>query len=379
MKTMILHRLGFHFDHARQLMVFNGQLEDGYQFEVGFPIGHVALTFDREAAALGWIGEPIMGGDYVTIEGFFGSLARAASSVGRAVGGAVAGAAKAVAKPAATVAKAYANTVQKVAKQAVHYARAAAKTVGPVFQSALSMVPGVGTLASMGLGAMSGVLQGKSLTEIGKMVATGAIPGGPLVVALATTAANVAIAGVQGKNLVNAARTELVNAAVSQVPVPQAQAILRDAANAALSGQNVLKSAKASLINQALNQIPDPSARELARAALSGAKPADIINKASPKMLTQVAAQPNAKTGTLLAAVVASAGQPAVAKKSVSQAFPAIGANGLAAFGAGTRAASVIRSKSGLVSPLRSRVASLALSRQPAARMTIAGLRSTFF
>lgn len=69
-----VRRLAFLFDRAKQALVFRGELESGYAFEVAFPIGHVAVTFEREAAALGYAAGPLLGGDYVTVDGFLGAV-----------------------------------------------------------------------------------------------------------------------------------------------------------------------------------------------------------------------------------------------------------------------------------------------------------------
>jgi hypothetical protein len=68
-----MHRLSFSFDRTRQALVFQGQLENGYTFEVAFPIGHVALTFDNQASELGYCGSPIMG-SVDTVDGFLGAV-----------------------------------------------------------------------------------------------------------------------------------------------------------------------------------------------------------------------------------------------------------------------------------------------------------------
>lgn len=68
-----MHRLAFSFDRTRQALVFQGQLENGYTFEVAFPIGHVALTFDNQASELGYCGAPIMG-SVDTVDTFLGAV-----------------------------------------------------------------------------------------------------------------------------------------------------------------------------------------------------------------------------------------------------------------------------------------------------------------
>jgi hypothetical protein len=395
MYTATIHRLGFNYDRTRQALVFTGMLENGFQFEVCFPIGHVALTFDNEHANLGYIGEPMMG-DVATIEGFFSSLVKVVTAPARAVQSA----AKSV---ASTAKKAYDNTIKKVAQQAVYYAKKGVTAVGKgiaagakfvataalvpfkaaydigsgknVLQSlqgvikqvqmVASFVPGVGTLASVGLGGMNGVLQGKSLTEVAKGVFAGAIPGGPLVTAAAMTAANMVQAGVEGKNIIKAAATELAKEALKFVPSADAQAILLSATNAALSGQNVLQGAKAAIINQALAQISDPGAQQALRATLAG-KPVDqIVAAAGGKFLLAVAAIPNSKTGALVGGIV----------HQVTAAAPAVrsGPSGIAApprygaLAANQRAAATLTSamQARQVAPVRGAVSALANAMWP--------------
>jgi hypothetical protein len=61
MTMLTVHQLMFGFDRATNTIIFQGELENGYKFGVAFPIGHVVVTFDREAAALGYAGNPICG------------------------------------------------------------------------------------------------------------------------------------------------------------------------------------------------------------------------------------------------------------------------------------------------------------------------------
>lgn len=412
MYTATIHRLGFQYDRRRQALVFTGMLENGYQFEVCFPIGHVAVTFDNEAANLGYIGEPLMG-DVVTIEGFFSSLAKIVTAPARAVQSA----AKRVAN---TAKKAYDNTIKKVANQAIYYAKKGVSAVGKgiaaagkfvantalvpfkaaydigsgknVLQSlqgvikqaqiVASFVPGVGTLAAMGVSGMNGVLQGKSLTEIAKGVVAGAIPGGPLVSAVAMTAANMVQAGVEGKNIIKAAANELANEALKFVPSTDAQAILRNATAAALRGENVLQGAKAALVNQALAQIPDAGAQQALRATLAGKSADQVVAAAGAaqggKFLMAVAALPNTNTGALVGSLVhqVTAAAPTQAPRMTvpvrpAHAFPAVGAKGLAAVHASTQAVPRL-------AQLRPQVARLAQSNAPVARMAIAGLKSVW-
>lgn len=144
MYSATVHQITFSFDRARNALVFTGQLENGFGFEVLFPIGHVSLTFDREAATLGYIGEPVCGA-IDTVDGFLGAievlhqrelnepeaaLGWFGSSFVRSVGRAASSVAKTVTKPVATVAsKAYNATIKKVGQQALRIAAKGAKAV----------------------------------------------------------------------------------------------------------------------------------------------------------------------------------------------------------------------------------------------------------
>jgi hypothetical protein len=158
--------------------------------------------------------------------------------------------------------------------------------------------------------------------------------------------------------------------------------MVAQAANEAASGKNVLASTKRAALTAAVNQIPDPGARQAAMAALSGKPPQQIIQAAGASYLTKVAAMPNSSTGAIVGGVVAAAaGKPPVRHPAiagpveisgpfgdVASAFPALGAEGLAAH----HAASHVR----IDDAMRRRVIMLSRSRHPSARLAIAGLKS---
>jgi hypothetical protein len=400
-QEMVIHKLIFQWDRSREALVFSGQLENGSTFSVVFPIAHVALTFDKEMISLGYCGEPLCG-DVVTIEGFFSSLKKFVTAPVKLASKVALAPIKAVAPQ--SVQRAFNKTVDKVGSQAIHYARAGAnfvakqtlvpfkaaydiasgknvlqslKGVAQQVQVAVSFVPGIGTLASMGLGGVLGAIEGKSLADIAKLVAAGAIPGGPLVVAAAQTAVNMAAAGIQGQNILKAARTELIKGAASMIQNPQLQALVTNAALAAASGQNVLKGAQSAAIQAALSQIPDGGARAALTGALQGAATHQIMQAAGGKLLTAVAAMPNSSTGAIVAGVVTKAKQAQGAMHgpfqniaaATSHLFPAISAHGLAAHHV---AHQIARNPA----PARERIAALARSRHPSATMMIAALRS---
>lgn len=401
MNEVIVHQLNFMFDRSREALVFSVVLENGNQFAVAFPISHVAMTFDKAMIGEGYVGEPLMG-DVATIEGFWSSLKKIASAPIKLATKVTMAPFKAVAPK--SVQNAFNKTINKVGQQAVHFARSGAnfvakqtlvpfkaisdiaqgknvlqslKGVTSQVQIVASLVPGIGTLASMGIGGITGAIEGKSLADIAKLVAAGAVPGGPLVVAAAQTAINMANAGIHGQNILKAARDELIKGAASMIPDPRLQAIVSQAALAAASGQNVLKGAQSAILNQALAQLPDMGARKALETALSGAHAASIISAAGPKLLTKVAALPNSSTGAIVAGVVTAAGKAkgsmhgpfGFMQTPVSHLFPAISAHGLAAHHVANQVAR---------NPMahRQRVFQLAKSNHPSAQLMIASLRS---
>lgn len=198
-----VHTLGFAFDRARNSLVFTGSLENGFAFEVAFPIAHVALTFHREATQLGYIGEPLMG-DVETVDGFLGavelmhlnetgtelgwfgsklvkSVAKAASSVAKTVAKPVASVAKVVAKPVSMAAKAYVSTVKKVAGQALKYGKSAGMTlarskfVGAALAGTALVFPAVGAPALAAWGAANKAVSLYDQARQGVKYAQGAV------------------------------------------------------------------------------------------------------------------------------------------------------------------------------------------------------------
>jgi hypothetical protein len=377
MKTMILHKLVFAFDRERNGLVFQGLLEDGYQFEVLFPIGHVSLQFEKEAAALGFCGQPLLG-DIETVDGFLGAietLQGVDASQGVEMGWF---GSKLVKSVSHAVNKAVGSTVGKVAKQAVAAARQAVNltpvgqaynlasaavsgknllsavpgasginairsvaTGGNVLKVGASMVPvnrqnlklvaqyganvpGLGTAAGALASGANAALSGQSLTDIAKATAVGAMPGGPLAQAAASAALNMVQAGVEGQNLVRAAAGELVNVAVSMAP-PATQAMIRSAAMAAISGRNVISAVQRSAIQMAISQVPDASVRAVLTDVATGRATAQSLITAAGGQLVG-----KAVTGAPSGAVSRMLNSAASVAPSTPH-FPAISAAGLAA------------------------------------------------
>jgi hypothetical protein len=64
----IVSEIGFHWDQGRQMLWFHATLTSGAQFDVGFPLAHVTVTFDSQMAEVGFVGGGC--GSIPTIEGF---------------------------------------------------------------------------------------------------------------------------------------------------------------------------------------------------------------------------------------------------------------------------------------------------------------------
>jgi hypothetical protein len=336
---VIVQKLSVSLDRHNNLLWFRGKTIDGYEWGVGFPVGHVVLTFDQEAQAAGMAPRTVLGDVEITsMDGFWSKIKKAVSSPVKVV------------SHAAT--KAYSGTVKKLGEQAVRYGTKAARFVATPTTSALhavgdvahgknvlqaarslaatniqhaatsarilgnvsSVVPGIGTGASFALQYSSSVTdavaRGKSLYSAARdaaiKAALNSMPGGELTGAVVRTVGAVALAGVQGKNVLKSARNELVASAVGLVPDARAQAVLKAAADAALSGHDVLRGAASGAVTAALAQIPDAAARRVVEASLRGSDAGAIVAAASPALLSHAAA--SVPTGGVAAVVTAVAG-----------------------------------------------------------------------
>lgn len=333
----IIQRLSVTIDRERNLLWFRGVTTDGYEWGVGFPIGHVVLTFDSEAAAAGIAPRSVLGDvEIVSMDGLFSSIKKAVSSPFKAV--------------ASAASSAYKGTIQKLGQQAIKYGTSAAKfvaapvtttvhavsdiahgknviatarnyakaniqnaaTAARVVGNVASVVPGIGTGAAFALQYSGSIANaaatGKNLYNAGRdaaiKAALNSMPGGELTGAMIKTVANVALAGVQGRNILTSARNELVASAVGLVPDERVRAVLRAAADAALKGQNVMAGAQAAAVNAALARIPDVAARGVVAATIRGAKPEDIVRAAPPALLSRAAASaPAGGAATVVTAV----------------------------------------------------------------------------
>ena len=177
------------------------------------------------------------------------------------------------------------------------------RTLAPAAQTALSFVPGVGTLAAMGIAGTTAALQGKSLASIAEGTLKGAIPGGQLVELAATVAAKAMLAGVQGQNMAKAASREVITGAIDLIPDKTAAATLRGAVDAALTGKNMLTGATAAALNTALKKVTDASARSMFTAVMGGkaSSPYLVLKTAPPKLIANTLV--TAKQGALAQAI----------------------------------------------------------------------------
>ena len=377
---MVLHKLAAGFDRSRNGLVFQGLLENGYQFEVLFPLGHVSMVFDREAAALGYAARPMLG-HVETVDGFLGAIeVLSAPELGWFGSKLVKKAVNTIAKQAVSVARkaVSANPVVKAAKAANAIAHgqnvlqvAKSSVSVPVAVSALrgisnvargqnivrqaaplvadaraklkvvgsygANVPGVGTAAGALASGANAALAGQSLTDIAKATAAGAVPGGPLAQAAVSAGLNLAQAGVEGKNLVRAAAGELVNVVASMAP-PATQGFIRQTAQAALSGRNVITAAQRAALMAAISQVPNTGGRALLNNLASGtATPQSLLTAAGGQLVGRVVAQ--VPTGSMSRMLNAHA-----AVSPVTPHFNAISGAGLAAVHAGHQVAKLAAS-----------------------------------
>jgi hypothetical protein len=438
--TNVVKSISAHFDRSNETLWFSGELVSGGRFDIGFPIAHVAVTFDSNMAALNFVADPVCG-SIVSVEGFLqnyeavcncsnrnaseaarnayeetigdlssqamhyaaaghdvvigapwskatgskhdwlehelhfiatklggkapkwddskfsedapvwvAKLAKGAgllsalalirpltdsdyrdlglnkntpdllSQIGKAAGSVAKGVVKvaetgvrlttAPARAAINIGKA-AVTGQNIAKAAYAEVKSSVqdlKTVAPIAQTVFSVVPGVGTLASVAIGATQAALSGKSLTEIVKAAGVSAIPGGPLAQQIARAGINTIQAGVEGKNMLKAAAQNTISAVASAIPDATARALLERVALDAAAGKNVLQAAERAAVDTAINMIPDPTARDVARRAVTGnLNPQSVLSELTRSVVGK-AASPEAMR-TLVSGSVDSLGK----------------------------------------------------------------------
>jgi hypothetical protein len=239
--------------------------------------------------------------------GWFGS--KLVKSVSRAVGSV----AKSVVKVAVAPLKA-ANAIahgQNVAKSVSGLIKDSLppKSVLKIAAQYAGNIPGVGTAVAVAAGGLGAALEGKSLSQIARGAAIGAIPGGPLAQGAVNAAANLVKAGVQGQNLIKAAAHEAVGAAVNLVPDANARAILQKAAAAGLSGKNILTAVERAAVDRAIGMVP-ADARHLVQSAVNGVNnPQSLLGAAPGALLGHVVTM---KPGSALEQALGHAGKIAM-------------------------------------------------------------------
>lgn len=152
-----------------------------------------------------------------------GSQVGGGGGVLRAIGSAVTAVGSSVVHAAKDVAKVAAPLVSVV------------KAIAPFAQTALSFVPGVGTVVNGAIAAGSALAQGKSITQALIDTAAAAIPGGPLAKQAFTTGVNI----IKGQNITTAA----LDAVRNQIPGGLAAKAAFDTAVALAHGQSVQQAA----------------------------------------------------------------------------------------------------------------------------------------
>jgi hypothetical protein len=134
------------------------------------------------------------------------------------------------------------------------------KEVGPIAQTIVSVVPGIGTGVSAALGAGLALAEGQPLDKIAEAAVAGAIPGGPAAVAAYHVASNGVKAAVTGKkfDFVDAAKEGLSGALGSLGLPPAATQSLAagvDAAGKIAHGEPLDKT----LTSAAVSALPVPA------------------------------------------------------------------------------------------------------------------------
>lgn len=252
----------------------------GRDTNVFVPLQRVWMIFDQELARVGCVGCAMVGAPY-SVGGFFSSLKKAVSgAVRKVVPKAIQRAATKVVQTAkravhavsrvpvlGTVLRAGANLtkagaglmllpaiaatqlvdgkrIDRIAIDSLKNSVRNARTVAPYVQTVISVVPGVGTGISAGLGGALALAEGQSITAALEQAVKSSIPGGPL----AQAAFSVASGVMQGKPLDQVALNALPIGAAEKAALTRGL----HAAKALASGQRVDQV----LLDQALRSLP---------------------------------------------------------------------------------------------------------------------------
>ncbi len=253
---------------------------DGKTIRAFVPLARVWLTFDQELSAVGCVGCASVGAPF-TVGGLFSSIKKAVSGAAKSVVKKVVP--KAIQKAATRVVNTAKQAVRTVAKipgvkqiasvykagfnlvtlpqqaalrilsgqridkaglATLQSAVKSARTVAPYVQTVMSLVPGVGTGISAGLGGALALAQGQPISEALLAAVRSAVPGGPA----AQAAFAVASGALQGKPIDQIAINALPLDPSAKQAITRGLALAKDVA----AGKNVA----AGVLDTALNAVP---------------------------------------------------------------------------------------------------------------------------
>lgn len=254
---------------------------DGRTLRAFVPLSHVWMAFDQELQAVGCTSSASVGAPF-SVGGLFSFVKKAVKSIGKVAKAVVP---KAIQKAATTIV----NTAEHAGAAALHAvnsipvlgtiahateslallpanaaqqlvegkridkialgqfksALGSVKTLAPYVQTVMSMVPGIGSGISAGIGGALALAQGQSISDAILAAAKAAIPGGPA----AQSAFSVASDAMQGKPI-----TQIAIDAIPGVSPQAKQALLQglSAARDIAGGKPVAQA----VLDGALHQLP---------------------------------------------------------------------------------------------------------------------------
>jgi len=354
------------WDRAAGTLWLDLVLDDGRRYSVGFPVLHYANLFVAALQAEGVTVQPEVGEDLASVDGLFGFIKRTARRASRSVKKAT----RRVSRKLVNTASKAVRTATRGIKRGTRVIRRGVQKYGATALNAAasgaSFVPGLGSGLAAGLAGASALAQGKSLAEIGRQAALGALPGGPM--ARAALEAGIGVAS--GKRVDRA----LLQGVRKSIPGGHAGQAIFNASLAVARGKRPDRAIKNAAVQAAMSQVP----RQYRRAAAAGIAAAQgkRVDRALMGAARQIAAQQmrgksqdrvfQAVSGRGLAALAGSNKTATLANEAQSAAARIRAGRGSNADRATVRrAASVVR-----------RVQSAGRSRSPFARMAVAAIKS---
>jgi hypothetical protein len=271
-------------------------LEDGRRYRVGLPVSYYAEVFCNFLRRLGVQLQPEVGADLASVDGLFGFVKKAAKKAKKATRKAVRATAGRVTRTAQrAVAKTAGRAYKRIVPKKVR--RVVSKVTRPVTRTAIyrsgmqpsrvlsgqfarevrrygptaarlaatgaSFVPGVGTGVAAGLSGAAAAAEGRSLGQIAKQAAMGAVPGG----ALGRAAVEAGYGVATGKRVDRA----LLAGARQAVPGGPAGQAIFDASLAVARGKRPDRAVKQAAVRMAMSQVP-PQYRGVAAAGIAAAQ-----------------------------------------------------------------------------------------------------------